>query len=324
MDVLQAYLDSLFAAWPRTSQVSDLKREMQGAMEEKYEELKREGKSEHEAIGIVISEFGSVDELMAELGIEPAEENGRPLKVADSTAFGYEAFVRRASLLRGLGSILILLGIAVMVLIAGMNERGALGTLSEDSGYLLAVVALFVIAVPAIGLFIASGSGRESYRVLDEIFELSSETQAEIERRQSVFRPIRSRWVIAAACLGTLSPAAVLIAALREESEVPYGAAIMLALLGLAAFLFVYSGGIKQGYQKLLQISEFTPEKKEENRALGGVSTVIWSLALVIYFISGFVYQRWDINWAVFPITAVLFSALGGVYTLQYKNKAKA
>ena len=38
-------------------------------MEDKYNELKSEGKSENEAIGIVISEFGNIDELINELDI---------------------------------------------------------------------------------------------------------------------------------------------------------------------------------------------------------------------------------------------------------------
>ena len=38
-------------------------------MEDKYVELKAEGKSENEAIGIVISEFGNMEELIRELGI---------------------------------------------------------------------------------------------------------------------------------------------------------------------------------------------------------------------------------------------------------------
>ena len=46
-------------------------------MEDKYEELKMEGKSENEAIGIVISEFGNIDELIDELGLlSTAAENG--------------------------------------------------------------------------------------------------------------------------------------------------------------------------------------------------------------------------------------------------------
>ncbi|MFQ7714954.1 MAG: permease prefix domain 1-containing protein [Agathobacter rectalis] len=39
-------------------------------MEDKYNELISEGKSDNEAIGIVISEFGNLDELADSLGIK--------------------------------------------------------------------------------------------------------------------------------------------------------------------------------------------------------------------------------------------------------------
>lgn len=39
-------------------------------MEDKYNELISDGKSDNEAIGIVISEFGNLDELADSLGIK--------------------------------------------------------------------------------------------------------------------------------------------------------------------------------------------------------------------------------------------------------------
>lgn len=70
------YLENMFAGLPKTPEVEHLKQELLSGMEDKYLELKREGKSENEAIGIVISEFGNIEELTAELGIQPvsAEE----------------------------------------------------------------------------------------------------------------------------------------------------------------------------------------------------------------------------------------------------------
>ncbi|WP_172195546.1 permease prefix domain 1-containing protein [Saccharibacillus qingshengii] len=324
MDVLKAYLDSLFAAWPRSDQVLALKREMLDTMEDKYEELKQDGKSEHEAIGIVISEFGSVDELMDELGIIPSAASGDTPVLTEETVQGYETVVRRSSRFQALGWLLVLFGVAAMVLIAAWNENGVLGGISENTGYLLAVIAAFVLGVPAIGLFIASGSGKEKYRVLGEDFELSPGTRADVERRKETFRPVRVRSIVTAACLGTVSPAAVLVAAMRGESQTPYGAAVMLALLGIVIFLFMYSGGIEEGYQKLLQLGEYTPEKKEENRVIGRIATVIWPLALIVFLVSGFGYERWDVNWLVFPVTAVLFGAIGGVYGMRHKPKQKA
>ncbi|MEJ8306901.1 permease prefix domain 1-containing protein [Saccharibacillus sacchari] len=323
MDVLRAYLNSLFAAWPRTAQVLNLKREMLDTMEDKYEELKQDGKSEHEAIGIVISEFGSIDELMHELGILPVSDDGDKVVVSKQSAHEYEKIVRRSARLQAIGWLSILLGVAATMCIAALKDNGAFGNWSSDQAYLFAVIVLFVFVVPAIGLFIAGGNGKDKYTMLENEFELEADAKDSVKRHMETFRPLHSRLIVIAACLGTLSPVALLIAGMRGETEIAYGAAIMLALLGLAIFLFAYAGSIQGGYQRLLQLGEYTPEKKEENRVIGRIATVLWPLAFVVFFVSGFVYGRWDVNWAVFPVTAVLFAAIGGVYSMRRKTKMK-
>lgn len=72
MDTIAAYLNNMFASLPRTEQTYNLKQDLLANMEEKYHELKKEGKSENEAVGIVISEFGNIDELIEELGLPGA------------------------------------------------------------------------------------------------------------------------------------------------------------------------------------------------------------------------------------------------------------
>ena len=63
METIMSYIDNLFRSYPDTPQVRRAREELLGIMEDKYNELKAGGKSENEAIGIVISEFGSMDEI---------------------------------------------------------------------------------------------------------------------------------------------------------------------------------------------------------------------------------------------------------------------
>lgn len=70
MEAIREYLNNLFMSLPETPEVLRAKAELMEMMEDKYEELISEGKSEKEAIGIVISEFGNLEELAEELGIE--------------------------------------------------------------------------------------------------------------------------------------------------------------------------------------------------------------------------------------------------------------
>lgn len=72
MDVILSYLDNMFLTMPKTQEVQRAKEELLSMMEDKYNELIAEGKKENEAIGIVISEFGDISELMEELGCKNA------------------------------------------------------------------------------------------------------------------------------------------------------------------------------------------------------------------------------------------------------------
>ena len=69
METIRNYLETMFARLPVTLEVQKAKNELWQIMEDKYSELLQEGKTENEAVGIVISEFGNLDELAKELGI---------------------------------------------------------------------------------------------------------------------------------------------------------------------------------------------------------------------------------------------------------------
>ena len=70
MEEIREYLHNMFLNIPETPQVLRAKAELMEMMEDKYEELMQEGMSEKEAVGTVISEFGNLDELAEELGID--------------------------------------------------------------------------------------------------------------------------------------------------------------------------------------------------------------------------------------------------------------
>jgi len=80
MNTIRNYLENLFLGLPHTEDVNRAKNELLAMMEDKYNELKEIGKTENEAIGIVISEFGNLDELSETLGIKQIIENKKPFR----------------------------------------------------------------------------------------------------------------------------------------------------------------------------------------------------------------------------------------------------
>ena len=67
METINTYLENIFFNFPKNKKTLKVKKELFSMMEDKYNELKYSGKTENEAIGIVISEFGSVDELLEDI-----------------------------------------------------------------------------------------------------------------------------------------------------------------------------------------------------------------------------------------------------------------
>jgi hypothetical protein len=61
----------MFTNMPNTQEVVRAKEELLQMMEDKYTELRQQGKTENEAVGAVISEFGNLEELAPQLGIAP-------------------------------------------------------------------------------------------------------------------------------------------------------------------------------------------------------------------------------------------------------------
>ena len=70
METIRNYLNAMFAGLPDTLEVRRAYEALAAMMEDKYTELIGEGCSENEAVGTVISEFGNLEELAQDLGIE--------------------------------------------------------------------------------------------------------------------------------------------------------------------------------------------------------------------------------------------------------------
>ena len=70
METIRNYLETMFRGRPQTDKIMKAKSELLQMMEDKYTELIKSGKSENEAVGEVIQNFGNLDELADDLGIK--------------------------------------------------------------------------------------------------------------------------------------------------------------------------------------------------------------------------------------------------------------
>ncbi|MFR6328390.1 MAG: permease prefix domain 1-containing protein [Eisenbergiella sp.] len=195
MDTIRIYLENMFARLPGTPEIMKLQNDMLHTMEDKYEELKSEGKSENEAIGIVISEFGNIDELLEELGLKAAQNTEREAganagggwQQSEASSYTHEkedydtgavflsgeqveqviSDTRRYSRLTGAGTSLCIMGPALMILINGLfsSVRPELARLSRLEA-VFTLFPLFLCLAAGLGMLIYGSSRLEQYKFL--------------------------------------------------------------------------------------------------------------------------------------------------------------
>ncbi|CAH1059180.1 permease prefix domain 1-containing protein [Paenibacillus pseudetheri] len=322
METIVVYLDNMFASLPKTPELEHLKQELLFGMEEKYQELKRDGKSENEAIGIVISEFGNIEELTAELGIHPVESEqvvNMPV-LTEEEAYTYMAARRSSGLWTGIGVFLCACGVALLIGLDTLFENK--NAILADKGSMLGLVGMSMLVAVAVGMFIYSGMKLERFKSLEQGFQLPYSLKASLQRSQALFAPTYRLSLITGVCICVLSLAFIFATSFVSDDYTPYGVAAFLLIAAVAVFLFIYYGNIQGAFTKLLEDSKVTVQKKEEDRFIGVVGALLWPLATVIFLFTGFVYQRWDVNWAVFPIAGILSGMLSNVYHILKRKNA--
>lgn len=322
METIIVYLDNMFAGLPKTQEVKHLKQDLLSGMEEKYMELKRAGKTENEAIGIVISEFGNIEELTAELGIHSAGPEQAVPVLTEEEVDAYMAAKRSSGLWTGLGVFLCASGVALLLVLNNLFNHI---TRTPDNGWMdmgtmLGLVGMFILIAAAVAMFIHSGMKLERFKRMEQDFQLPYTLKMELQHSQVLYAPTYRLSLITGVCLCVLSPASIFISTYVNDDFASYGVAAFLLTAGAAVFLFVYYGNIQGAYTKLLEDPFIAAEKKEEERMAGVAGAVLWPLATVVFLITGFVFHRWDINWVIFPVAGILQGMFSSVHH-SLKNK---
>lgn len=152
MNKIRNYVENSFASLPRTKEVAEVKINIIESMEERYETLLAEGKSENEALGAVIAEFGSIDEIRQELGIEEEQVDSPFIEEAPSHSIP-EDLIRAYAAFRSQFAIAITTGVILCILAVVMFQvfESIFG-----SGAISIAVFLLLVAV-GVGLFVYYG-----------------------------------------------------------------------------------------------------------------------------------------------------------------------
>lgn len=324
MEAIRSYLETMFLNLPNTPEVYRAKDELWQMMEDKYTELKAEGKSENEAVGIVIAEFGNLDELAKDLGIDqlirqnPLPE-GKTLPMEEARKYLRDH--SRHAFMIALGVLFCITSVCGPVF---FHAFGA----DKDSRInfdALGACVMFLLIACGVGLFVYSGVtiGRWNY-LKTERYVTDFATSDYLHQTHEAYKSTYALQLTIGVILCVLS----VIPSILTESMHGYSifwsdfsGAMLFILVGIGVFLIVM-GSMKLGsIKKLLHLNaqrtvggNYTPSQQSEphysNKTTATVMSVFWPTVTCLYLIWSFMTFDWHISWIIWPISAIIHALI--------------
>lgn len=327
MNTIKNYLENMFMNLPLTPEVKRAKEELLQMMEDKYNELKSSGKTDNEAIGIVISEFGNLEEVAEELGIaeylngNKRDEQGemeRIISLEEAQEY-LEATGQMGSRI-GIGVTLCIWSPILLLVLGGIAD----GTSWENVAGGIGLLALLILAAPAVAIFIFNGMQYEKYENLKkEPFTLGQSAMNYVQEEREGFRGMFALSITMGVVLCIIGVIPISIGGIFGGDSSAFGGiaiGILLFLVSIGVFLFIYAGTRQDAYNVLLQKEEYQYEKKlpkdkkkKAGRIIGAVGGVYWSIITCIYLGWSFFSWNWGTTWIIWPVTGILFGAFTAI-----------
>ncbi len=320
MEIIKNYLESMFANLPNTSDIIKAKQELYSMMEDKYTELISEGKADNEAVAIVISEFGNLDELSESLGIQNAlieQPDISRRSVSKDDAFAFIRDTERHKFMVGI-AVLLFITCAVGPILGGDGISGTIG-----------LVYMFSAIAAGVGLIIYSSETMKKWDYFTDMpCSIDYSTADDIYRADQDDRPTRALRLTFGIILCILCFLPVVVFSMLDSGEFltdAFGPAFLLGMVGLGVMLIIVSGAKHDACTKLLSLNDRTtvsgnyngmqaPAPKFSDPTVDSIMSVYWPTITCLYLIWSFLTFDWHFTWIIWPIAGIIHAVIKRIY----------
>ena len=325
METIKNYLESMFRGLPLTEKVMKAKSELLQMMEDKYTELIRSGKTENEAVGDVIQNFGNLEDLADDLGIKEilyatkySEVQRRKISFEEITEFLGK--VKKAAAFRAAGIMLCIICVIFPILADALRINEILG-----------VALMFVSIGIGVVLMVLSGTFTEQWRYIKrEPCSIDAVTIDYLKNKNREFMPTYAvmHAVGILLCILCFMPA-VVFDELGGHFWEEMSGAMLFVFVGFGVFLIVFSNTLKRIYSKLLKINEVTDFEETRQDKINGIKdpkvravmACYWPVVTCIYLCVSFLTFAWHLSWLIWPIAAAVFTCVVSISKAKEEEK---
>lgn len=205
----------------------------------------------------------------------------------------------------------LILSPVIFILLEGLSEYRQI--MSEDMAGGIGAAILLVIVAAGVAVLILNGMKLSRFEYLEkEKFSLQYGAEGIIEKRKQDFEGAYRMAVASGVVLCIIGVVPLLAAAAFTTDDFVFICCtdVLLILVACGVYLFVRFGMVCGSYEKLLQIGDYTEEKKELNKKTASFPGIYWCIVTAIYLGISFWKNNWDVSWIIWPVAGVLFAAL--------------
>lgn len=246
MNTIQTYINSIFAPLPATLEILHLKDEIIDKAQMHFRELRASGMSENEAVGMVLNQIGTLDDIMdrskARRSSGTSEESALPGRVEE-----YIDAQHSLAVMNGIGVALCIMAPAFAVVF----DSGLFYILGGSDVF--GVLGMFASVAIAVMIFIYSSSMKKSWKGFPYTVFLTPDMCTELSRRCADEAPRRTASTAVGVGLCIMAPAFMIIGdTILRSGE--FGIIFMFAAVACAVFLFMTSGVREKACRRLLKV----------------------------------------------------------------------
>ena len=331
METIKNYLETMFANLPNTIEVKNAKDELLSMMEDKYSELIAEGKPENEAVGIVISEFGNLDELAESLGIgtvvNQESDNTDRRMISTQEVINYVADCTRRRFILAIGVFLCILSPVGPIMFDAIGDSIGIGSFTA-----IGVILMFVLAALGVGAIVFSTFMNNDWKFLDkELCSIDLATAEAVARSKDENQVSRGLYLTIGIMLCIISIIPVIVLDTIFSSSISIlsdglGPALIFVGAGIGVMLILMSSAKDAAYNKILSLNDantiagnYEPVVKERKHYVSNAAkdflSMYWKIVTCIYFIASFTTFDWGKTWLIWPIAGIIRKPLERILT---------
>lgn len=298
-ETLKEFIENIFLSIEQTEELVNLKNDLLKSSNDKYNDLLNKGLSENEALGRVIAEFGSIEEILDEMEISFSIKKNQSVNIIelDQLVTEHNKLKKNYCMISiGIGLLVILIGVLAM-----------LSEVNPEEDLIIGLTFLMGAIIPvAIIVFFGYKISKE-VSITKSRYKLNSEATLYVKQQQKKINNSFIGKIIVAISLVFLALVVLFLSSIETNFQPTwlFNYIVGFSFLAVSIYLFITAGTNKSYLDNLLKLKGGSQTSKSA-KLLEKISSAIMLVATIIFLLTGLLLDLWHIMWIVYPVGGLI------------------